>query len=118
MFFIMVSPAAFEQIRIVFHPRSGKGVAQRRALTLAQELRSLGVSSTLIDTNVYQGGRLEKVLTSADAVIVLGGDGLVHYVVQHLAGRTSLWGSFRQEAGTTPGGCLVQKARKRPCKTW
>lgn len=76
----------FERIEIVFHPASGRGLGWRRATALAGDLADAGTVAHLLDVSAQPPARIAAQLSSADAVVVVGGDGLIHHVVQVLAG--------------------------------
>lgn len=84
----MVSPAEYQHIHLVFHPNSGKGLGAHRVEELETLLLSLGLFSRRLDTSKISGSELAEALGQADAVVVIGGDGLVHHVLKYLA-RTS-----------------------------
>ncbi|WP_417372944.1 diacylglycerol/lipid kinase family protein [Glutamicibacter protophormiae] len=76
----------FQRIKIVFHPASGRGRGSRRATQLAQRLAGAGIQANLLDVSSLPSARIAAQLAEADAVVVVGGDGLLHHVVQVLAG--------------------------------
>lgn len=84
----MSAPAEYQRIHLVFNPNSGKGLGARRVKELETLLFSLGLCSRRLDTSKISGSELGEALGHADAVVVIGGDGLIHHVIQHLA-RTS-----------------------------
>ncbi len=76
----------FERVTIVFHPSSGRGLGQRRATRLAAGLSELKVNHRLLDVSGLSNQELAENLTTSDAVVIVGGDGLIHHLVQVLAG--------------------------------
>lgn len=86
-----------EMIRIVFHPASGRGRGMRRARQLAAELRERGLACTLVDTSRTEVEAVGRTLRDSAAVVIVGGDGLIHHAVQHLAGS-------RVPVGLIPAG--------------
>ena len=93
----MVPPAEYQRIHLVFHPNSGKGLGARRVTELETLLFSLGLRPRRLDTSKISGSALGEALGQADAVVVIGGDGLIHHVIKHLA-RT------RTPMGIVPAG--------------
>lgn len=85
----MVPPAKYQHIRIVFHPKSGTGLGLRRVKELESQLISQGLRASRLDTSKTAAPELGQALREADAVVVVGGDGLVHHVIEHL-GRTAI----------------------------
>lgn len=58
----------------------------RRAQQLAQELGALGLDHELVDTSVTSVEQVGDQLRTSRIVIVIGGDGLIHHCIQHVAG--------------------------------
>ncbi len=85
----MATQQRFERLQIVFHPASGRGLGWRRARQLAGRLADAGTVAHLLDVSSQPTARIAAQLKSADAVVVVGGDGLIHHVVQVLA-RTGI----------------------------
>ncbi|MGP9488893.1 hypothetical protein CIK76_06510 [Glutamicibacter sp. BW80] len=83
----MVPSVKYQHIRIVFHPSSGKGLAMRRVEELEARLEAHGIQSDRLNTAHLQGREFGEALATADAVVVIGGDGLIHHTIQYLAGK-------------------------------
>lgn len=58
----------------------------RRAQQLAQELGALGLDHELVDTSVTSVEQVGDQLRTSRIVIIIGGDGLIHHCIQHVAG--------------------------------
>ncbi|WP_404285800.1 diacylglycerol/lipid kinase family protein [Glutamicibacter arilaitensis] len=59
----------------------------RRVEELEALLRARGLKPKRLNTASQQEREISEALTTADAVIVIGGDGLIHHTIQHLAGK-------------------------------
>lgn len=81
----MTPQRKYRHIAIAFHPKSGKGLAERRVHELETRLTPHGFKIQRLDTSQLAPAALGEALSHPDAVVVVGGDGLIHHVIKHLA---------------------------------
>ena len=60
----------------------------RRAQQLAQGLSALGLDHELLDTSVNSVEQVGNQLKASRAIVIIGGDGLVHHSIQRIVGTT------------------------------
>ena len=60
----------------------------RRAQLLAQGLSALGLDHELLDTSVNSVEQVGNQLKASRAIVIIGGDGLVHHSIQRIVGTT------------------------------
>ncbi|MCW4464379.1 diacylglycerol kinase family protein [Glutamicibacter sp. MNS18] len=76
--------SGFHRVSIVFHPGSGRGKAVARAVELQVRLEAGTHEIRMLDTSRVPAAELHSTLRSSDAVVVVGGDGLIHSVLPAL----------------------------------
>ncbi|MCS3491380.1 diacylglycerol kinase (ATP) [Arthrobacter sp. JUb119] len=76
------------EIRIIFHPASGRGRGMRLAQQLAHALGKLGLEHGLVDTSRTSVELVGDQLRASRAIVIIGGDGLIHHCIQHVAGTS------------------------------
>jgi diacylglycerol kinase (ATP) len=77
------------EIALLVNPTSGKGKGARLAEPVAERLRSLGASVDVVigrDADEALRSLRDRVTAGVDAVVALGGDGLVNLALQVVAG--------------------------------
>ncbi|TIC86480.1 diacylglycerol kinase [Nocardioides sp. GY 10127] len=83
---------ALRRVALLTNPTSGKGRGARARTAALQVLRSAGVEvEDLVGADAAEAQRLasDAVAGGVDALLVAGGDGLVHLATQVLAGTTT-----------------------------
>lgn len=74
----MNTPRGYHRVSIVFHPASGHGRGLSRARALHATLQDAERNPQLVDTSQVPRSELPSRLRGSDAVVIVGGDGLVH----------------------------------------
>lgn len=71
-------------VRIVFHPATGNGKALARAQNVAQALTEQDIPYELVDASLSQSAEQHSAQHSDRAVIIVGGDGLIHRMIPQI----------------------------------
>ncbi len=75
-------------VRIVFHPATGNGKALMRAREVAAALKEHGIGFELVDTSIAEGSEIPALPNSYRALIIVGGDGLIHRMIPQMIHST------------------------------
>jgi len=75
-------------VRIVFHPSTGNGRALARARKGAAALKQRGIGYELVDTSFAEHAELPALTDAHKALIIVGGDGLIHRMIPQALGST------------------------------
>lgn len=84
----MSNTQKLRRIGIVFNPISGKGLAQRRATELAQEIKATGLElAFILEATTADSLSAEIANSQSDLLVVCGGDGTLQHALPALVAR-------------------------------
>lgn len=117
MLISMREQAGFHRITVVFHQGSGRGKGLSRASALRSRLDPEAHHITLLDITQSSPQNLHATLRSSDAVVVVGGDGLIHRVLPFLVDVGIPLGIIPAGSGNDAwrmsGACSVEQSIER-----
>lgn len=104
----------FYRVSVVYHQGSGRGKGLSRAEQLCDRLDSLAHEIRMLDISLISEEHLDQSLRSSDAVIAIGGDGLIHSILPALVDLGIPMGIIPAGSGNDAwrmsGACSVQQS--------